>query len=82
MYNHISDDENGPVKSAKLLFQPATGKHEGTVLGLGIGIGCLGELSAGARTCFILLNVPLRDLSHEGHAAIFRLERPHLGPEP
>ena len=44
-YNHTPDDEIGPVRYAFLLFGPVAGKHEGSVLGL--GIGCFGELSAG-----------------------------------
>ena len=44
-YHHTPDNEIGPVKSALLSFGPVAGKHEGTVLGL--GIGCFGELSAG-----------------------------------
>ena len=44
-YRHTPDDEIGPVKSSFLSFGPVAGKHEGTVLGL--GIGCFGELSAG-----------------------------------
>ena len=43
--HHTPDDDIGPVKSALLSFGPVAGKHEGTVLGL--GIGCFGELSAG-----------------------------------
>ena len=44
-YHHTPDNEIGPVKSVLLSFRPVAGKHEGTVLGL--GIGCFGELSAG-----------------------------------
>ena len=44
-YNHTPDNKTGPVKSALLSFGPVAGKHEGTVLGL--GIGCFGELPAG-----------------------------------
>jgi len=44
-YDRALGDENGPVKSALLTFGPLAGKHEGMVLGL--GIGCFGELSAG-----------------------------------
>ena len=38
------NDETGSFKSALLLFGPVSGKHEGAVLGL--GIGCFGELPA------------------------------------
>jgi len=36
-YHHTPDDEIGPVKSALMSFLPVSGKHEGTLLGLGIG---------------------------------------------
>jgi len=42
-YHYTPDDEIGPVKSALLSFEPVAGKYEGTTLGL--GIGCMGELS-------------------------------------
>jgi len=35
--HHETDDELGPVKSIRLSFGRVAGKHEGTVLGLGIG---------------------------------------------
>ena len=41
----VDYDEIGPIKYAFLSFGPVAGKHEGTVLGL--GIGCFGELPAG-----------------------------------
>ena len=44
-YHHTPDNGIGPVKYALLSFGPVAGKHEGSVLGL--GIGCFGELSAG-----------------------------------
>ena len=44
-YHHTPDNEIGPVRYALLSFGPVAGKHEGPVLGL--GIGCFGELSAG-----------------------------------
>jgi len=58
-YHHNLDDEIGPVKSALLSFGPVAGKHEGTVLGL--GIGCFVKLPAGfndvctfiARNCAV-----------------------------
>jgi len=43
--NHNPDAEIGPAKYALLSFEPAAGKYEGTVLGLGIGF--FGELPAG-----------------------------------
>jgi len=53
-YHHTPDDEIGPVKSALLSFGPVAGKHEGTVLGLGIGY--FGELPAGFNDVCTFIN--------------------------
>jgi len=50
---HHPDGEIGPAKYALWSFGPVAGKYEGT--GLGLGMGCFGESSAGFNDVFTFI---------------------------
>jgi len=85
-YHHTPNGKIGPVKSSLLSFEPAAGKYEGTVLGL--GSGCFGELPAGfndvctfiaRKSCVILRGLLRRQVAQGGPGHVPFKDPPRVG---